>query len=71
MDYHWWDLLRAAGLSTLLAAGTELATSDEDRLIRAIRSGAHDIINQAGQQIVQRQLQVEPTLTIRPGFPSA
>ena len=25
--------------------------------------------NQAGQQIVQRQLQVAPTLTIRPGFP--
>jgi type IV secretion system protein TrbI len=69
VDYHWWDLLRAAGLSTLLAVGTELATSDEDRLIRAIRDGAQDTINQAGQQIVQRQLQVAPTLTIRPGFP--
>lgn len=69
VDYHWWDLMRAAGLSTLLAVGTELATSDEDRLIRAIRDGAQDTINQAGQQIIQRQLQVEPTLTIRPGFP--
>lgn len=69
VDYHWWDLMKAAGLSTLLAVGTELATSDEDRLIRAIRDGAQDTINQAGQQIVQRQLQVEPTLTIRPGFP--
>ena len=26
-------------------------------------------INDAGQQIIQRQLQVTPTLTIRPGFP--
>ncbi len=69
VDYHWWDLMKAAGLSTLLAVGTELATSDEDRLIRAIRDGAQDTINQAGQQIVQRQLQVAPTLTIRPGFP--
>jgi type IV secretion system protein VirB10 len=69
VDYHWWDLAKAAGLSTLLAVGTELATSDEDRLIRAIRNGAQDTINQAGQQIVQRQLQVAPTLTIRPGFP--
>jgi type IV secretory pathway VirB10-like protein len=69
VDYHWWDLLRAAGLSTLLAVGTELASSDEDRLIRAIRDGAQNTVNQAGQQIVQRQLQVEPTLTIRPGFP--
>lgn len=69
VDYHWWDLMKAAGLSTLLGVGTELATSDEDRLIRAIRDGAQDTINQAGQQIIQRQLQVAPTLTIRPGFP--
>lgn len=69
VDYHWWDLMKAAGLSTLLAVGTEVATSDEDRLIRAIRDGAQDTVNQAGQQIVQRQLQVAPTLTIRPGFP--
>lgn len=69
VDYHWWDLMKAAGLSTLLAVGAELATSDEDRLIRAIRDGAQDTNNQAGQQIVQRQLQVAPTLTIRPGFP--
>ena len=69
IDYHWWDLMKAAGLSTLLAVGAELATSDEDRLIGAIRDGAQDTVNQAGQQIVQRQLQVAPTLTIRPGFP--
>ena len=52
-----------------LGSMVELATSDEDRLIRAIRDGAQDTVNQAGQQIVQRQLQVAPTLTIRPGFP--
>lgn len=69
VDYHWWDLMKAAGLSTLLGIGTELAADDEDRLIRAIRDGAQDTINQAGQQIVQRQLQVAPTLTIRPGYP--
>lgn len=69
IDYHWWDLAKAAGLSTLLAVGTELAVSNEDRLVRAIRDGAQDTIDDAGQQIVQRQLQVAPTLTIRPGFP--
>lgn len=61
-------------LGGLLAASLEdvrraLAADDEDRLIRAIRDGAQDTINQAGQMIVQRQLQVQPTLTIRPGFP--
>jgi type IV secretion system protein VirB10 len=69
VDYHWWDLAQAAGLSTLLAVGAEIAVDDEDRLIRAIRDGAQDTINDAGQQIIRRQLQVAPTLTIRPGFP--
>jgi type IV secretion system protein VirB10 len=69
VDYHWWDLAKAAGLSTLLAVGAEIAVDDEDRLIRAIRDGAQDTINDAGQQIIRRQLQVAPTLTIRPGFP--
>lgn len=68
VDYHWWDIAKAAGLSTLLAVGAELTMSDEDRLIQAIRNGAQDTINDAGQQIIQRQLQVAPTLTIRPGF---
>ena len=69
VDYHWWELMQAAGLSTLLAIGTELTTDDDDRLIEAIRGGAGDTIADAGEQIIQRQLQVAPTLTIRPGFP--
>ena len=69
VDYHWWDLAKAAGLSTLLAVGAELAVDDDDRLLRAIRNGGQDTINDAGQQIVRRQLNVAPTLTIRPGFP--
>lgn len=41
---------KAAGLSTLLAVGTELAVSDEDRLVRAIRDGAQDNINDAASR---------------------
>jgi type IV secretion system protein VirB10 len=69
VDYHWWDLAKAAGLSTLLSVGAELAVDDQDRLLRAIRNGGQGTINDAGQQIVRRQLNVAPTLTIRPGFP--
>jgi len=69
VDYHWWDLAKAAGLSTLLNVGAELAVDDEDRLLSAIRNGGQDTINDAGQQIIRRQLNVAPTLTIRPGFP--
>lgn len=59
--------MKAAGLSTLLGTGMELASGKGYRLIRAIRDGTQDTINQAGQQIVQRQLQVAPTMTIRSG----
>lgn len=69
VDYHWWDIAKAAALSTLLGVGAELAADDNDRLISAIRGGAQDTINDAGQQIVRRQLNIAPTLTIRPGFP--
>lgn len=69
VDYHWWDLAKAAALSTLLGVGAELATDDNDRLVQAIRDGGQNTINDAGQQIVRRQLNIAPTLTIRPGFP--
>jgi type IV secretion system protein VirB10 len=68
VDYHWWDLAKAAGLSTLLSVGAELAVDDDDRLLRAIRNGGQDTINDAGQQTIRHQLNVAPTLTIRPGF---
>ncbi|MFG1275204.1 TrbI/VirB10 family protein [Xanthobacter flavus] len=69
VDMHWWDLAKAIGLSTLLSVSAELAMDDEDELIQALQSGAQDTINDAGQEIIRRQLNVAPTLTIRPGFP--
>lgn len=69
VDHHWWDLARAAGLSTLLSIGAELAIDDGDRIAGAIRDGAQDTIGDAGQEIVRRQVGRPPTLTIRPGFP--
>lgn len=69
-DYHWWDLAKAAVLSTVLSVGAEAGTSDsENNLAQALRMGASNSISQTGQQIVQRQLNIQPTLTIRPGFP--
>ena len=69
VDMHWWDLAKAIGLSTLLSVSAQLAMDDEDELIQALQSGAQDTISDAGQEIIRRQLQVAPTLTIRPGFP--
>lgn len=69
VDHHWGRLLRGAFMSTLLGVGAELGTGGDGDIAEAIREGAQDSLNQAGQQLVQRELGIRPTLTIRPGFP--
>jgi len=70
VDNHWSELFKAAALSTLLGVGTELGSSGNDSdIIQALRRGAGDSLNQTGQQVVRRNLNIQPTLTIRPGFP--
>lgn len=69
VDYQWGRLFLAAGLATILGVGAEIGSDADDRLIRALRDGGQGTFNQAGQQVVRRQLSVQPTLTIRPGFP--
>ncbi|MBP6435451.1 MAG: conjugal transfer protein TraI, partial [Sphingorhabdus sp.] len=56
-------------VSTLLGVGSELGAGSDSDLTRALRRGTQDSINRAGEQIVSRELNVRPTLTIRPGFP--
>jgi len=69
VNQHWGNLLKAAAVTTLLGVGTEVGADSENDLIRALRRGSQDTINQSGQQIVRRELNVQPTLTIRPGHP--
>ncbi|QRG08945.1 TrbI/VirB10 family protein [Xanthobacter dioxanivorans] len=70
VDYHWGELFKAAVLSTILSAGANAGSSGNDSdLASALREGASDSISQTGRQIVQRQLNIAPTLTIRAGYP--
>jgi type IV secretion system protein VirB10 len=70
VDNHWPELFKAAALSTFLGVGTELGSSGNDSdIIQALRRGAGDSLNQTGQQVVRRNLNIQPTLTIRAGFP--
>lgn len=68
-NYHWGNMLRATAISTLLGIGTQLATGSDDTLTRALRYGTQDTVNQTGRQLVQREMNSAPTLTIRPGYP--
>ena len=68
-DFHWGGVLKAALVSTLLGAGAELGSGGDGELARAIRRGTEDSVGRAGDQVVSRELNVRPTLTVRPGFP--
>jgi type IV secretion system protein VirB10 len=70
VDNHWSTLFEAAALSTVLSVGSEAGTSSsENDLAQAIRQGASQSLSQVGSQVVGRSLNVQPTITIRPGFP--
>lgn len=70
VDFHTWRLLKGVALSTLLGVGTELSLGgDESDLVRAVRQSTQQTASQAGQQIVAKQLDVQPTLRVRPGWP--
>ncbi|MEL6857758.1 MAG: TrbI/VirB10 family protein [Pseudomonadota bacterium] len=68
-DHHWDRVFIAAGLATVLGIGAELGSGDDGDIERAIRRGATDTVNQAGQRVVDRNLGIQPTIRVRPGWP--
>jgi type IV secretion system protein VirB10 len=70
VDVHTWQLLKGVALSTLLGVGTELSLGDsETDLVRAIREPTQQGASRAAGQIVTRNLNVQPTIKVRPGWP--
>lgn len=68
VNYHYGKMLKAALISTILGVGSELGRSDDDSdLLNAIRDSGQNSFNHAGQQIIERNLGVQPTITVRPG----
>ena len=68
VDHHSWQLFKAAILSSVLSFSSEIGRDRDDDILNALRDGGQQTINQAGQQIITKQLQVQPTLKIRPGW---
>jgi len=72
VDWRWGRVLAGAALSTLLGVGSELAVSNQGsangNTVIALRDSSQDAANQVGQEITRRDLSIQPTLTVRPGF---
>ena len=68
VDRHRANVFGAALLSSVLSVASELGSSDDDRIIEALRDGGQDFINQAGQSVVTKALSRKPTLRVRPGW---
>ncbi|EIU1669086.1 TrbI/VirB10 family protein [Pseudomonas aeruginosa] len=73
VDWHWDRVFAGASLTTLLGIGAELAEPENrqngDRIIIAGRDGLQDSMSQVGRELARRNMNVQPTLTERPGLP--
>ncbi|MFG0418047.1 TrbI/VirB10 family protein [Pseudomonas sp. zjy_8] len=73
VDWHWDRIVAGAAMTSLLGIGAELAAptsrTDGDRIIIAGRDSLQDTVNQVGQEVTRRNLDIQPTLTQRPGLP--
>jgi type IV secretory pathway VirB10-like protein len=73
VDSHWGKVFAGAALSTLLGVNSQLVGQHQSvnngSVTVAIRQSSQDSVNQVGQQWTRKNLNVQPTLTVRPGFP--
>jgi type IV secretion system protein VirB10 len=72
VDNHWWKLAQGVVLGSLLGAAAQESyggglSAANPSLGQLAAAGAAQNINSAGQQVVQKDLQVQATLVVRPG----
>lgn len=69
VDRHVGGLLVGLAISTVLSVSEELALGGRGRLIDAIRQGSGQGASRMGDRLVGKQLDVPPTIVVRPGAP--
>ena len=73
VDSHWGRIFAGAAVSTLLGVNTQLVAQNQSAnsgsVTLAVRQSSQDSLNQVGQQITRRNLNVQPTVIVRPGYP--
>ena len=72
VDEHWWRILKGATIATLLATtGTVVAgdtTGFNPTVGQTLARNATGEVGQVGAHITHSNLNIQPTITVRPGF---
>ncbi len=70
VDFHTWSILKGVALATVLGVSSELAIgNNQSDLLQALQGSTQENANRVGQDVVERMLDIPPTLTVRPGWP--
>lgn len=72
VDNHWFRIITGVALGTLISATAQRSQGDVSGFNPTVpqlwASNAGGAINQAGQNITQKNLGIQPTIKIRPGY---
>ncbi len=72
VDHHWWRVVTGVALGTLISATAERGAGNvagyQPTVNQTWATNAGAAVNQAGQQITQKNLAIQPTITVRAGY---
>ena len=69
VDRHSWQLLKTVAISTIFGVGSELQFTGQGGLVQAIRQSGQQNSSHAADQLTSKTLDIQPTITVRPGVP--
>ena len=72
VNHHWWRIVTGVALGTLLSATATSAAGNVTGYAPTVpqlwAANAGGAVNQAATQLTQKNLAIQPTITIRPGY---
>ena len=74
VNEHWWRILKGAAIASLLAAtaqgvaGNQGSTGYSPSVPQMWAQNGSASVSQVGQSITKRNLDIQPTITVRPGW---
>lgn len=72
VDEHWWRIIKGATVASLLSAATTAAAGNtvgfNPTVPQQFARGAASEIANAGENLTRRNIMIQPTITVRPGW---